>query len=131
MLRKTGRISAPSRTILGTPLARKLLSALCLACVVGLLGASFPAPARASGSPTPTPTPTSVPTATVRPVDTPSSVQAGPLLDWAIPNGHFYTQANGYPLGRSPMGYAIVDDAQARFWTGFQHLGGVPRLGYP
>ena len=29
------------------------------------------------------------------------------------------------------MGYAIVDDAQARLWTAFQQLGGVSRLGYP
>lgn len=52
-------------------------------------------------------------------------------LDWAIPNGHFYTQANGFPPGTSPMGYAIVDDDRARFWTAFQKSGGVARFGYP
>jgi hypothetical protein len=52
-------------------------------------------------------------------------------LDWAIPDGHFYTQANGFPLGTSPMGFAIVDDTHARFWTAFQKHGGVDRLGYP
>ncbi|HVC33450.1 MAG TPA: septal ring lytic transglycosylase RlpA family protein [Chloroflexota bacterium] len=54
-----------------------------------------------------------------------------PPLDWAIPDGHFYTQANGFPLGTSPMGYAIVDDAPASFWTALQKYGGVNRLGYP
>lgn len=52
-------------------------------------------------------------------------------LDWAIPGGHFYTQANGFPPGTSPMGYSIVDDDQARFWTAFQKGGGVARFGYP
>ncbi|HLH72325.1 MAG TPA: septal ring lytic transglycosylase RlpA family protein [Chloroflexota bacterium] len=56
---------------------------------------------------------------------------AQPPLDWSIPNGHFYTQANGFPEGTSPMGYPIVDDADAKFWTAFQNLGGVNRLGYP
>ncbi|MGH2460963.1 MAG: septal ring lytic transglycosylase RlpA family protein [Chloroflexota bacterium] len=54
-----------------------------------------------------------------------------PPLDWAIPGGHFYTEANGFPSGTSPMGYPIVDDAQAGLWTAFQRHGGVARLGYP
>lgn len=54
-----------------------------------------------------------------------------PPVDWSIPNGHFYTETNSFPTGTSPMGYAIVDDAAAKFWTAYQKLGGVQRLGYP
>jgi len=86
-----------------------------LVLLLGLLWTWLPTPALASG-----PVPT---TASVAPKTAP--------LDWAIPNGHFYTEANGFPPGSSPMGYAIVDDAQARFWSEFQRLGGVNRLGYP
>lgn len=56
---------------------------------------------------------------------------AAPLLDWAIPNGHFYTETNGFPSGTSPMGFAVTNDSQADFWTAYQQLGGVTRLGYP
>ncbi len=52
-------------------------------------------------------------------------------LDWPIPNGHHFTQASGFPAGASPMGYAIVDDSQAKLWSEFQRLGGVNHLGYP
>lgn len=61
---------------------------------------------------------------------TKASTKALPL-DWAIPGGHFYTEANGFPVGTSPMGYPVVDDAQAQLWTAFQRHGGVARLGYP
>lgn len=56
---------------------------------------------------------------------------SSPALDWPVPGGHFYTQTNGFPLGTSPMGYAVVDDGPARLWTAFQRHGGVARLGYP
>ncbi len=52
-------------------------------------------------------------------------------LDWDIPGGHFYTETNGFPVGTSPMGYAIVDDAEAHLWTAFREHGGVEVLGYP
>jgi len=55
----------------------------------------------------------------------------GRPLDFPIPNGHFYTQANGYALGAGERGYAIVDDAKARMWSEFHRLGGVDALGYP
>jgi hypothetical protein len=54
-----------------------------------------------------------------------------PPLEWELPNGRFFTQASGYPLGTAPDGFAIVDDGQARFWSEFRRLGGVERLGYP
>jgi hypothetical protein len=54
-----------------------------------------------------------------------------PPLDWDVPGGHFYTQANGFPFGASPMGYAITDEGGLLFWSEFQRLGGVARLGYP
>lgn len=50
--------------------------------------------------------------------------------DYAVPNGHFYSQANGQG-GVGGTGFAITDDASARFWSEFQRLGGVPALGYP
>ncbi|HEX2174254.1 MAG TPA: hypothetical protein VHL09_17615 [Dehalococcoidia bacterium] len=49
--------------------------------------------------------------------------------DWAIPNGHFYTQASGQ--AGSSAGYAVVDDDAARFWSEFRRLGGVDGVGYP
>jgi hypothetical protein len=52
------------------------------------------------------------------------------LQDYPIPNGHFYTQANGQGGGGS-YGYRIVDDDKAKFWSEFQRLGGVDILGYP
>jgi hypothetical protein len=62
----------------------------------------------------------------------PGQVVAAPLaLDWAVPNGHHFTQTNGFPSGTSPMGFSIVDDEAAKFWTAFQARGGVARLGYP
>ncbi len=51
-------------------------------------------------------------------------------LNWPTENGHFFTQANGFPLGSSPKGYSVIDD-EALFWSGFQRLGGVGKLGYP
>ena len=51
--------------------------------------------------------------------------------DYDIPNGHFYTQANGQPPGTSRKGFAIVDDAAAPLWSEFRRLGGVAALGYP
>jgi hypothetical protein len=50
--------------------------------------------------------------------------------DYDIPNGHFYTQANGQS-GAGGSGYSVVDDDQATLWTEFQRLGGVPVLGFP
>ncbi len=58
-------------------------------------------------------------------------VLVGGKLDYPIPNGHFYSQANGSPLGRSPYGYSITDDSGVPFWSEFQRLGGVDALGYP
>jgi len=58
-----------------------------------------------------------------------TAVPAG-KLDYDVPGGHFYGQANGNG-GKDGNGYTIVDDAQARFWTAFLRDGGVSTLGYP
>jgi len=50
--------------------------------------------------------------------------------DYDIPNGHFYTQANGQG-GAGGSGYSVLDDDQATMWSEFQRLGGVSALGYP
>src|SRR3990172_10787337 len=52
-------------------------------------------------------------------------------LDWAATNGRFFTQANGYPLGSSPRGYYVTDEAGVPLWSEFVRLGGVGGLGYP
>lgn len=57
--------------------------------------------------------------------------EADDLLDYDIPNGHFYTQTNGAALGAGPRGYNITDDFGVPFWSEFQRLGDVERLGYP
>ncbi len=51
---------------------------------------------------------------------------AGAGADFALPNGRFFTQT-----GAGQGGFAVVDDAQAKFWTEFQRLGGVATVGYP
>ena len=51
-------------------------------------------------------------------------------LDYAIPGGHFYRQANGQG-GAGGSGYAITDEGGIPFWTAFQQLDGVQAVGYP
>jgi len=46
--------------------------------------------------------------------------------DFAIPEGWFYTQTGG-----EGVGFAVWDDANARFWSAFQEMGGIPVVGYP
>jgi len=46
--------------------------------------------------------------------------------DYGIPGGRFFRQAGG-GLG----GFTVVDDEQARFWSGYQRLGGLQTVGYP
>jgi outer membrane protein assembly factor BamB len=55
---------------------------------------------------------------------------AGSTLDVDIPGGHLFQQANGFG-GAGSTGYAVVDDAQAAFWTEFQRFGGIDEVGYP
>lgn len=57
-------------------------------------------------------------------------VGQAPQQDYDIPNGHFYTQANGMG-GGGAYGYRITDDGGIAFWTEFKRLGGVDVLGYP
>jgi len=40
-----------------------------------------------------------------------------------------FKQANGFS-GAGALGYSVVDDDQAAFWTEFRRLGGVPVVGY-
>src|SRR5947199_5226237 len=49
--------------------------------------------------------------------------------DQDIPNGHFYTQANGG--AGSQYGFRVTDEGGIGFWSEFQRLGGVNALGYP
>ncbi|HEX2987766.1 MAG TPA: hypothetical protein VHS06_06295 [Chloroflexota bacterium] len=52
-------------------------------------------------------------------------------LDYDIPNGHFFTQTNGRPLGTDSTGYAVTNDDGVPFWDAFQRYGGKDVLGYP
>jgi hypothetical protein len=57
----------------------------------------------------------------------PSPSSAAATLDRAVPGGWWYSQT-GLP---AELGFSIVDDPQARFWSEFKRLGGVDALGYP
>ncbi|HEY7065959.1 MAG TPA: hypothetical protein VII06_31085 [Chloroflexota bacterium] len=52
-------------------------------------------------------------------------------IDWAIPNGWFYTQVQGQATGPDARGYAVSDANGMRFWSEYQRLGGPTLLGYP
>lgn len=57
------------------------------------------------------------------------ATSAAQAPDWDVQGGHFYTQTNA---NAGPnLGFTIMDDANARFWSEFQRLGGVNVLGYP
>ena len=60
----------------------------------------------------------------------PAAAEPG-SLDYDIPNGHFFTQANGHPLGTDPMGFAITNDDGIPFWDAFKAFGGEHVVGYP
>jgi hypothetical protein len=49
-----------------------------------------------------------------------------PARDWALPAGHYYTEA-----GAGAGGYAIADEGGMAFWSAYQHLGGAATLGFP
>ncbi len=52
--------------------------------------------------------------------------QAQSSLDWAIANGHFYTQTTA-----GEDGFSVLNDDEARFWSEYQRLGGLQTVGYP
>ena len=63
----------------------------------------------------------------------PRGAEGAPLegpLDFAVPNGRFFTQANGSGGGGN-LGYRVTDEAGMGFWTAFQQLGGADVTGYP
>ena len=58
--------------------------------------------------------------------ENPTAVPAACAADFAIPDGRFFTQAGG-----EGVGFSVWDDGDARFWSAFQELGGIPVVGYP
>ena len=48
-------------------------------------------------------------------------------LDFWVPDGRFFALTES----ASGAGFSVIDDEQARFWTGFQELGGLGALGRP
>lgn len=74
---------------------------------------------------------TTLPSQTLPPGSSATIVLVGGKLDYSISDGRFFTQANGSPLGKSPYGYSITDEAGVPFWSEFQRLGGANVLGYP
>lgn len=63
----------------------------------------------------------------IAPLLMPTGASAAPL-DFDVPSGHFFTQTGS---GDGNLGFAVVDDGQARFWSEFKRLGGVDGVGYP
>src|SRR5919199_4208176 len=57
------------------------------------------------------------------------TAQADPP-DFAIPNGHFFKQANG-SNGSGEAGFAVTDEDRIPFWNVYQRLGGPDEIGYP
>jgi rare lipoprotein A len=49
--------------------------------------------------------------------------------DYAIDNGHFYTQGAG--AAAKGAGYSITDEGGIPMWSEFNRLGGIDVLGYP
>jgi hypothetical protein len=61
----------------------------------------------------------------------PRPAQAADLAaDYAVPGGHFYSEANGQG-GVGGSGYAVTNDGGIPFWATFVQAGGVGALGYP
>ena len=58
--------------------------------------------------------------------DQPNAAPATCAADFAIPDGRFYTQTGG-----AGVGFPVWDDADARFWSAFEALGGIQVVGYP
>lgn len=54
----------------------------------------------------------------------------GNRLDYDIPHGHFFKEANGRG-GAGITGYIVTDDQQVPIWQQFRGLGGIAALGYP
>lgn len=54
----------------------------------------------------------------------------GNKLDYGIPHGHFFKEANGAG-GAGITGYLATDDERVPIWQHFAGLGGVGALGYP
>ncbi len=52
------------------------------------------------------------------------------LMDFDIPSGHFFKQANGQG-GSGETGFAVTDDGGIAFWAWFQRYGSVAKVGYP
>ena len=61
----------------------------------------------------------------------PAARAAAAGADFALPNGHFYSEANGRGGGPGESGFAIVDSGGIPFWTVFVGGGGVAAFGYP
>ncbi|MFN8535136.1 MAG: hypothetical protein U0556_16485 [Dehalococcoidia bacterium] len=51
-------------------------------------------------------------------------------LDYDVPNGHFYSQANG-KAGEGGTGFAITNNDNVPFWSEYRRMGGPQALGYP
>ncbi len=58
------------------------------------------------------------------------AAEAQAPLDFPVPGGHFYSQADG-SAGASGMGYTVSNADGIPFLTYFSQTGGVPEWGYP
>lgn len=64
-------------------------------------------------------------------IPAPEPAAAVAVLDYEIPGGRFYTQANGYPAGASPKGFSVVDTSNVKLFSEYARLGGSTDLGPP
>ncbi len=64
------------------------------------------------------------------PVQAIASSTEGNALDYDIPHGHFFKQANGQG-GAGITGYIVTDDFGVPIWRDLATLGGASLLGYP
>ncbi|MCL4544202.1 MAG: M23 family metallopeptidase [Chloroflexi bacterium] len=64
------------------------------------------------------------------PIQAIATTTEGSRLDYGIPHGHFFKEANGHG-GAGITGYIVTNDYHVPFWGDFASLGGVRLLGYP
>jgi hypothetical protein len=65
------------------------------------------------------------------PIAATKPVKALAVLDWDIPDGHFYTQTNGREQGTSSDGFSVTNKDGVPLWDEFQRQGGVVTIGFP
>ena len=61
----------------------------------------------------------------------PDELAAAYLLDWDLPDGHFYAAPAGQNDGAARIGYSVTNRGGLPFWDEYRRLGGPAQLGRP